>query len=71
MGLKMRRLRTSLRAVPSRMVHGVRWAHVEPAGLGVGTAEAGDVEEREARRRHEREVWRADDEPASASSRRG
>jgi hypothetical protein len=62
---KVGRLRSWLGALPSRMARGVPWAHVEPAGLGVGPSDAGDVDEREARRRHEREVWRSNDEPSS------
>jgi len=44
------------------MAHGMPWAHVEPVGLGVGTPEAAEVEEREARKRREREVWRSTDD---------
>ena len=57
-------VRNWLAGLPTRIVHGVPWAHVEPAGLGVGTAEAGDVEEREARKRRAREIWRSSDEGA-------
>ena len=54
-------LKAWLAGLPDKMAHGVPWAHVEPAGLGVGTPEAGDVEEREARKRREREIWRSTD----------
>ena len=68
MGDRMGRWRTLLRSLPSRMVHGVPWAHVEPAGLGVGTADSGDVEEREARKRRARETWRATDDAKDQST---
>jgi hypothetical protein len=56
------RLRRWLVGLPSKMARGVPWAHVEPAGLGVGPTDAGDVREREAHRRTAREVWRSTNE---------
>jgi hypothetical protein len=54
-----------LAGLPTRIVHGVPWAHVEPAGLGIGTPETGDVDEREARKRRARETWRSTDDGAT------
>jgi hypothetical protein len=59
---EQRGLRKTLAELPSRIVHAVPWAHIEPAGLGVGTAAPEDLDEREARERRERETWRSDDD---------
>ena len=64
MGETLARVRRLFGDLPGRLARGVPWAQVEPAGLGVGTARAEDPDERAARERHEREVWRKqDDEP--------
>lgn len=62
MGVTLVQARRWLASLPGRMARGVPWAHVEPAGLGVGSARAEDPAEREARERREREVWRKEDD---------
>ncbi len=62
-------IRGWLANLPKRIVRSVPWAHVEPAGLGVGSPEPGDLDEREERKRQAEEVWRSDEadrsEPAA------
>lgn len=70
MRIRMSDWRKWLAGLPSRMVRGVSWAHVEPAGLGIGGAESGDVDEREARARRTREMWRSTDDQLGERSRR-
>jgi hypothetical protein len=62
MSEKVAGVRRLLADLPGRIVRGVPWANVEPAGLGVGSARAEELDEREARERHEREVWRKQDD---------
>ena len=51
---------------PRRLLAAVGWVHtMEPMGLGAGKPHIGDLDEIEAERREQREVWRRDEEGPS------
>jgi hypothetical protein len=56
----------SIARIPGRLVGAVGWVHtMEPTGLGAGKPHIGNLDEIEAERRQQREVWRREEEGPS------